>query len=89
MSTVESYYKITCGEDASLKEIRNVFSRIENKQTYNFELSILNDEIGPLPADLLSGKGATKIKINCPTLNYKLKIDPAAFTTSKDREDGT
>lgn len=53
------------------------------------ELSLSNDEFSTLPADLLAGKKATEITINCPTSTYKLKIDADAFKTSKDRSGGT
>lgn len=89
--TIESaYYKIHCREDASFQEIRNVFSRIENKASYNFELSLSRGDSSTLPADLLFGKRATEITINCPTSDHKLRIDPDAFRTSRLRtEDGT
>lgn len=85
--SVESgYYAINCPDNASIKEIRNVFARIEQKK-YFFDISFSAEDLSTLPADLLSGKKATEIKISCPSPDFKLKIDKDAFKDSRGDSD--
>ena len=76
---------VQCTNVPSFESVQSVFRRTSAPQVKEFILTIPSFEVNKtIPADLLSGKAAQEITLNCPSTETQLTVDPAAFDSSKD-----
>ncbi|KAI9554619.1 hypothetical protein GHT06_019892 [Daphnia sinensis] len=78
--------EITC-EGVDVLAIRDIFSRTTTNDLFSFQLTVPSPAEGnvvSIPADLLNGKRAGNILLNCPFPDWQLTIDADAFRPSSD-----
>jgi hypothetical protein len=76
---------VNCKDVPSFESVQAAFRRTSAPQVKEFILTIPIFETNKtIPADLLSGKAAQEITLNCPSTETQLTVDPAAFNSSED-----
>lgn len=78
--------EITC-EGVDVLVVRDIFSRTTTNDLFSFQLTVPSPTGGnviSIPADLLNGKRAGNILLNCPFPDWQLAIDADAFRPSSD-----
>lgn len=76
--------EITC-EGVDVLVVRDIFSRTTTNDLFSFQLTVPSPTGGnviSIPADLLNGKRAGNILLNCPFPDWQLAIDADAFRPS-------
>ncbi|XP_057376103.1 phospholipase A2 inhibitor beta-like [Daphnia carinata] len=78
--------EITC-DGVDVLTIQDIFSRTTTNDLFSFQLTVPSPAEGnvvSIPADLLNGKRAGNILLNCPFPDWQLTIDADAFRPSSD-----